>query len=496
MLTAGPWQDGDAARARGRARAGEAVGGSPPGARPARLAPVWSDVDDEIIGGDLTAALAYVTPAGGGVVTPVAPIGLRDREAGIVQFTTSLGFGRKLDRIKQNPRVALAYHAREHGFATRAALRARAGRRASYDPHPDAQVLEERVRPASVRFMGEPKTRPLLGSLAERLLRRQGARDRERRARRLVARPRLRGRADGRRQRRAGASSRPRSSRPRRAPARASTSSARRSRRASLPHVLVTYPGADGLPVIVPVRVGAASDAGIELEGPLAAGRAPRGDARPQLPRAADRPREPPAHRLAAGRALRAPYLERLQGARQQDRAAARATASWRAAASRRPAPPVAPRRAMADATRGRDRAPRPRRLLDRAQPPLLRSAARPARLHAACARSTASAARRSATSRSPAASRARSGCARRPPTRTRPRYERYAVAVHHVCFNAASRAVVDERHRWLLRRGRSDRERAARVRLHAGTTRSSSTTPTASSSSCCTGQAASASLP
>ena len=74
---------------------------------------MWADVDDEIIGGDLTTALAYVTPAGGAVVTAVAPIGLRDREAGTVGFTTSLGFGRKLDRIKANPRVALAYHARE-----------------------------------------------------------------------------------------------------------------------------------------------------------------------------------------------------------------------------------------------------------------------------------------------------------------------------------------------------------------------------------------------
>jgi hypothetical protein len=56
-----------------------------------------------------------VTPAGGAVVTAVAPIGLRDREAGTVSFTTSLGFGRKLERIKRDPRVALAYHAREHG---------------------------------------------------------------------------------------------------------------------------------------------------------------------------------------------------------------------------------------------------------------------------------------------------------------------------------------------------------------------------------------------
>jgi len=77
---------------------------------------VWSDADDALIGGDLTAALGYVTPAGGVVVAAVAPVGLRDREAGTVGFTTSLGFGRKLERLRADPRVALSYHAREHGL--------------------------------------------------------------------------------------------------------------------------------------------------------------------------------------------------------------------------------------------------------------------------------------------------------------------------------------------------------------------------------------------
>jgi catechol 2,3-dioxygenase-like lactoylglutathione lyase family enzyme len=31
--------------------------------------------------------------------------------------------------------------------------------------------------------------------------------------------------------------------------------------------------------------------------------------------------------------------------------------------------------------------------------------------------------------------------------------YDRYAVGVHHVCFNVDSRAVVDERHAWLCER-------------------------------------------
>src|ERR1700738_3876817 len=44
----------------------------------------------------------------------------RDRDAGTVGFTTSLGFGRKLERIRRNPQVALAFHAREHGRSRRA----------------------------------------------------------------------------------------------------------------------------------------------------------------------------------------------------------------------------------------------------------------------------------------------------------------------------------------------------------------------------------------
>ena len=246
------------------------MGGSPPGTGAARLAPVWSDVDDEIIGGDLTAAFAYVTPAGGGVVTPVAPIGLRDREAGIVQFTTSLGFGRKLDRIKQNPRVALAYHAREHGFATAPRFVLVQGT-ASYDPHPDAQVLEEQVRPASVRFMGEPKTGPfwdrwLSAYYADRVLVTVNVE-------RVVSWPDLACEGEPTVVGSEGWGEQPPSQQP---PAngtgpRVDVQRAAKQAR-SLPHVLVTYPGADGLPVVVPVRVGAASDAGIELEGPLAPG--------------------------------------------------------------------------------------------------------------------------------------------------------------------------------------------------------------------------------
>jgi hypothetical protein len=90
-------------------------------------------------------------------MTASSPATSRLRSAGTVGFTTSLGFGRKLDRIKQNPRVALAYHAREHGFADAQRFVLVQGT-ASYDSRPDRTVLEEQVRPASIRFLGAPQT--------------------------------------------------------------------------------------------------------------------------------------------------------------------------------------------------------------------------------------------------------------------------------------------------------------------------------------------------
>jgi Pyridoxamine 5'-phosphate oxidase len=231
---------------------------------------VWADLDDAVLAGDLTAALAYVTPAGGAVLTPVAPVGLRDREAGTVSFTTSLGFGRKLDRIKQNPRVALAYHAREHGFATDPRFLLVQGT-ASYDADPDPQVLEERVGPASERFMGPPRRglfwdrwlsayygdRVVVTVQLERVLSWPDAA--------CTGEPTVAGRAleqlgpDSQAQPKNGIG--PRVEVPR---------AARRLGR--LPHVLLSYVGADGFPLVVPVRVGAAVPSGIELEGPLPSG--------------------------------------------------------------------------------------------------------------------------------------------------------------------------------------------------------------------------------
>jgi hypothetical protein len=118
----------------------------------------WPDHVDEIIGGDMTAALGYVTPAGGTVVMAVAPIGLRDRERGTVGFTTSLGFAKKLDRIRSEPRVALAYHAREHGRSSRSEYVLVQGQAEPVeDPSPEDRAL---VRRHAEDFLGGARSGP------------------------------------------------------------------------------------------------------------------------------------------------------------------------------------------------------------------------------------------------------------------------------------------------------------------------------------------------
>ncbi len=231
---------------------------------------MWSDTEDGIIGGDLTAALAYVTPAGGAVVTAVAPIGLRDRGAGTVGFTTSLGFGRKLDRIDKNPRVALAFHAREHGFATEPWFVLVQGT-ASYDAHPDPTVLAERVQPASTRFMGPPRTgffwdRWLSAYYGDRVLVTVHVE-------RVLSWPDLACAGEPAVAGKPLALEDPDSQTPPKKGVGPRVDVARAARRMrDLPHVLVAYPGVDGFPTIVPVAVGVDNPSGIALAGSLAAG--------------------------------------------------------------------------------------------------------------------------------------------------------------------------------------------------------------------------------
>ena len=79
----------------------------------------WPDSVEEILSGDQAAAFAHQTPASGVVLTPVTNFALQDRELGTVTINSSLGMWRKLERIRANPKVALAFHTREHGLNDR-----------------------------------------------------------------------------------------------------------------------------------------------------------------------------------------------------------------------------------------------------------------------------------------------------------------------------------------------------------------------------------------
>jgi len=72
----------------------------------------------DILRNDHCVALAYRTPAGGVVLTPVTTVGMFDADAGTVSITSSFGNWKKMLRMRDDNRVALVYHTRDHsGFS-------------------------------------------------------------------------------------------------------------------------------------------------------------------------------------------------------------------------------------------------------------------------------------------------------------------------------------------------------------------------------------------
>lgn len=124
----------------------------------------WSDEVDEILASDLAAGFAYLTPAKGVVITPMAPLGVRDRQAGTVTLTTSQALWKKLDRVRHNPGVAVAYHARDYGLTERPGFVLVQGR-ASFPTSPDRDWLES-ITPEWERFLG-PRATGLAGRMLE-----------------------------------------------------------------------------------------------------------------------------------------------------------------------------------------------------------------------------------------------------------------------------------------------------------------------------------------
>jgi len=223
----------------------------------------WDDDVEAVLDGDLTAAIGYRTPAGGVVVQAVAPIGLHDRRAGTVAFTTSFGFSKKLERIARDPRVAMAFHAREHGSA---------GERTQYVlAQGPARVVEEptaeqraQIRTHAARYLGPARE----GWFWDRWLREYYA------ARvpvhvqvdRLVVWPDLRCRGTPEVAGEPLPESAPEPQRPPKMGTGPRVDVMRAAKRLrATEHTLLGYAGTDGRPVVVPVDVGADTAAGIVL---------------------------------------------------------------------------------------------------------------------------------------------------------------------------------------------------------------------------------------
>ena len=221
---------------------------------------MWSDEVDRILAGDLATAFAYLTPAGGVVISAVTTVGLRDREAGTIAMTTSLGFARKLERLERDPRCAVSYHTREHGFAAaEPATQVLVQGRARFSRTPDPAALQALV-PDVERFLGsQPR-----GRFWDWVLR-------EYRETRIVLTIDV-----GQVLTLPADVPEPKPQKPPKKGAGPRVDSAKAAARMeSLPHRLVGWRGADGFPVVTRVELGATAAAGIPLRGidvPLPAG--------------------------------------------------------------------------------------------------------------------------------------------------------------------------------------------------------------------------------
>ena len=221
----------------------------------------WPDAVDEVLGGDITAALSYSTPARGAVPSAVAPVGMRSREAGTVTFTTSLGFGKKLERIEADPRISLAYHAREHGRSELPQYVLVEGR-AEPDPEP-SQARRDDVRDRATDVLGEPKS----GFFWDRWMHEYYVTrvPVDVRVERVVVWPDLSCSGEPE----VLGAPLPGPPEPQKPPGKGTGPRVDVQKAASklgaLPNLLLSYVGSDGYPAVVPVELGSASERGIEL---------------------------------------------------------------------------------------------------------------------------------------------------------------------------------------------------------------------------------------
>ncbi|MFE6894427.1 hypothetical protein [Streptomyces sp. NPDC057694] len=224
----------------------------------------WSEEIQDITAGDLVTALSYGTPAGGAIAIPVSPLGLVDPEAGTIGVTTSLAFNGKLRNILRDPRVAMAYHTRDHGFATADGFVLVQGA-ADVPLKPSPKALEA-LQPRLTRFLGPMPTGRFWDWALGDYLDTRVVIDID--VKRVASWPDTHGAGDLT----VSGAAWPKPPAPQSAPAKGSgprldTGKLHRQM-AKLPHQLLAYRGADGHPVVLPVRVIGHDESGLHLDIP------------------------------------------------------------------------------------------------------------------------------------------------------------------------------------------------------------------------------------
>lgn len=224
----------------------------------------WSDAVQDVIEGDLVTALAYGTPAGGCVVIPVSPTGLVDRAAGKIAVTTSLAFNGKLFHMLRDSRVAMAYHARDHGFATAEDFALVQGS-ADVPLSPSREALDD-LAPRIERFLGAVPSGRFWDWVLRDYFDNRIVIDIA--VRRVVSWPDQHGNGE----RSVSGAEWPGTPDTQSAPAKGTGPRVDvrklHGQVTKLDHQLVGYRGADGHPVVVPVRVTGHSERGLLLECP------------------------------------------------------------------------------------------------------------------------------------------------------------------------------------------------------------------------------------
>ncbi len=237
----------------------------------------WGEEIDAILGGDHVVMLVYATPASGTVLLPLNNFAGRDRETGTLSaINSSVGAWRKLERIRSNPRIALAYHTRAHSETQREEFVLVQGQASLSAPVPDypAKIAErwDRFEPWSStpalwkRWQRAYALRVPIDVEVERILTWP---DLECRGAPTVSGAPLAEQAPAS-QRKPGKGTGPRLDAKRAA-----------ARAARLPHVLLGWIDADGYPIAAPVEVLGGGPGGIRLRA--AEGLVPPGERRAGL---------------------------------------------------------------------------------------------------------------------------------------------------------------------------------------------------------------------